>query len=126
MPMESSELEEELDPKRARELIASDRAQTLDLRDEDEFADARIAGAVRAEGEDIDAALESLDEDRPVVVVCADGKRSSEVAADLRERGYQAAVVKGGMKAWAGDSLPTQPREDEEFEGPRRPGPLGA
>jgi rhodanese-related sulfurtransferase len=120
------ELEEEsLDPKRARELIARERAQALDLRDEDDFADAHIVGAVRADDEEIEAALEALDQDRPVMVVCADGKRSSEVAADLRERGYQAAVVEGGMKAWTGDSLPTQPREDEEFEGPRRPGPLG-
>jgi rhodanese-related sulfurtransferase len=117
--------EESLDPKRARELIARERAQTLDLRDEDDFADAHIAGATRADGEEIEAALEALDQNRPVMFVCADGKRSSEVAADLRERGYQAAVVKGGMKAWTGDSLPTQPREDEEFEGPRRPGPLG-
>ena len=125
MPMESELDEETLDPERARELIASEGVQTLDLRDQDDFGDAHIAGAVRADDDDIDAALESLDEQRPVVVVCADGERSSEVAADLRERGYQAAVVKGGMKAWTGDSLPTQPREDEEFEGPRRPGPLG-
>jgi rhodanese-related sulfurtransferase len=124
--MEAEELkEEELDAKRARELIASEGAQALDLRDEDEFARAHIAGAVRAEDGDVDAALESLSQERPVVVVCGDGKRSAEVAADLRERGFQAAVIKGGMKSWTGDSLPTQPREDEAFEGPRRPGPLG-
>jgi rhodanese-related sulfurtransferase len=117
--------EETLDPERARELIASEGAQAVDLREEDDFADGHIAGAIRADGADIDDALESLSQDRPVVVVCADGKRSPDVAADLRERGYQAAVVKGGMKAWTGDSLPTQPREDEEFHGPRRPGPLG-
>jgi len=124
--MESEQVEEELDAERARELIASDGAQTLDLREEDEFADAHIAGAVRAEQDEVEGALESLSQDRPVVVVCADGKRSSEVAADLRERGFQAAVIKGGMKAWSGDSLPTLPRETEEFHGPRRPGPLGA
>jgi rhodanese-related sulfurtransferase len=124
--MESEQVDEELDAERARELIASDGAQTLDLREEDEFADAHIAGAVRAEPDEVEGALESLSQDRPVVVVCADGKRSSEVAADLRERGFQAAVIKGGMKAWNGDSLPTQPRETEEFHGPRRPGPLGA
>jgi rhodanese-related sulfurtransferase len=123
--MESELKEETLDAKRARELIASEGVQTLDLRDEDDFADAHIAGAVRAEGDEIEGALESLDQDRPVVVVCADGKRSSDVAADLRERGLQAAVVKGGMKAWTGDGLPVQPREAEEFHGPRRPGPLG-
>ena len=117
--------EESLDPARARELIARDGAQVLDLQEDDDFAAAHIAGAVRADREEIDAAVESLDEDRPVVVVCEDGERSGEVAAELRERGYQVAVVDGGMKAWTGDSLPTQPREAEDFHGPRRPGPLG-
>lgn len=124
--MGSEELkEQELEPDRARELIASEGGQILDLRGDEEFAEDRIAGAVRPEGEDIDSALESLDEDRPVVVVCEDGNRSSEVAEDLRERGYQAAIVKGGMKGWTGDKMPTLPREAEEFHGPRRPGPLG-
>lgn len=124
--MAGDELKEEtLDPEQARKLIASEGAQAVDLREEDDFADGHIAGAVRAEEGDLEEALESLSEERPVVVVCADGKRSPDVAADLREHGYQAAVVKGGMNAWTGDSLPTQPREDEEFHGPRRPGPLG-
>jgi rhodanese-related sulfurtransferase len=125
--MESDELEkEELEPKRARELIASEGAQALDLRDQDDFADGHIAGAVRADEENLDDALASLSGDEPVVVVCGDGKRSSEIAADLRDRGFRATVIKGGMKGWFGDKLPTQPREDEEFHGPRRPGPLGA
>ena len=121
-----SELNEEtLEPKRARELIAREGVQVLALQDEDDFAEAHIAGAVRFEGDEVDAAVESLDEDRPVVVVCPDGEQSAEVAADLRERGYEAADVKGGMKAWSGDKLPTLPREAEDFHGPRRPGPLG-
>ena len=122
-----AELEEEnVKPDCARELIASERGQVLDLRGDEEFAADRIAGAVRPSGDDIETALESVDEDRPVLVICEDGKRSSEVAADLRERGYQASVVEGGMKAWIGDKLPTLPRESEEFQGPRRSGPLGS
>ncbi len=122
--MEGEELrDEELDAKRARELIASEGGQALDLRELDEWAEAHIAGAVRVEDDDIEAALQSLSQDQPVVVVCANGRRSSQVAADLRERGFRAAVLKGGMKSWSGDSLPTQPREAEEFEGPRRSGP---
>jgi rhodanese-related sulfurtransferase len=117
--------EEELEPDRARELIASERGQVLDLRGDEEFAAESIAGAVRPENEDIETALESLDDDQPVLVVCEDGKRSAEVAKDLRDRGYQAAAIKGGMKAWTGDKLPVLPRESEEFHGPRRPGPLG-
>jgi rhodanese-related sulfurtransferase len=116
--LREEELEEELDAKPARELIAREGAQALDLRDLDEWAEAHIAGAVRVEDGDVEGALESLDEDRPVVVVCADGKRSAEVAADLRERGFSAGILKGGMKSWTGAGLPTQPREAEEFKGP--------
>jgi len=115
----ASELnEEELEPKRAREVIASEGAQLLDLRGDDEWVEARIAGAVRTD-DDIRSAVESLDEDRPVVVVCADGKRSGELADDLRERGFQAATIKRGMKGWTQKGLPTLPREAEEFKGPR-------
>jgi rhodanese-related sulfurtransferase len=121
--MESEEIkeeldQEELDAKRARELIAREGCQALDLRELDDWAEAHIAGAVRVDDGDVDAAVESLSSDRPVVVVCADGKQSADVAADLRERGFSAAVLKGGMKSWTGASLPTQPREAEEFKGP--------
>ena len=114
----TSELEEEkLQPKRAREVIAGEGAQVLDLRDDDEWLEARIAGAVRAE-DDLEGAVEALDEDRPVVVVCANGKRSDEVADDLRERGFQAATIKQGMRGWMRSKLQTLPREAEEFKGP--------
>ena len=122
----ASKLEEEvLEPGRARELIAGEEAQVLDIRDEEEFAEVRIAGAVLARDGELDDAVRSLDEDHPVVVVCGDGERSAEVAADLRERGFQAAAIKKGMSGWTGDKLPTIPRDAEEFYGPRRPGPIG-
>jgi rhodanese-related sulfurtransferase len=123
--MEENQVEEELDAKRARELIATDGAQALDVRGEEDYADGHIAGALRVEEDELEGALESLSQAQPVIVVCADGKHSPEIASSLRERGFQTAVIKGGMKSWNGDGLPTQPREDEEFEGPRRPGPLG-
>ena len=44
--MEAGLENEELDPKRARELIASEGAQTLDLRRQEDFAGGHIAGAV--------------------------------------------------------------------------------
>jgi len=113
--MESEEVKEELDAERAREVIASDGGQALDLRELDEWGEGHIAGAVRVDEGDVEGALESLAQDQPVVVVCSDGKRSAEVAADLRERGFTASILKGGMKSWTGAGLPTQPREAEEF-----------
>jgi rhodanese-related sulfurtransferase len=52
------------------------------------------------------------------VVVCADGNRSGELADDLRERGFEAATIKRGMKGWTQKGLPTLPREAEEYKGP--------
>jgi rhodanese-related sulfurtransferase len=115
-----------LSPEDARKAVATGgRAATVDLRDQDEFSAGHIPGAVNIPADELDDRLDELSQDEPVIVVCDEGKRSAEAAERLRERGYEAASVDGGMRAWSGDSLPLQPAEDEEFHGPRRPGPLG-
>jgi rhodanese-related sulfurtransferase len=111
---------------RARKVIATKGATALDLRDQDDFAESHIAGAVNVSEDELDSHLEDVSKDDPVIVVCADGDRSSDVAESLREQGYEAASIKGGMRAWEKEDLPSQPPEsDQEYEGPRRPGPLG-
>lgn len=48
-----------------------------------------------------------LDAARPVVVSCVKGlKVSQAVAAELRERGFDAAILAGGREAWAQAGLP--------------------
>jgi len=118
--------EERIDAAKARKLIATSGTQPIDIRDADSFSAGHIAGGVRVEEGDLDSEFEDRSKDDPVIVVCQDGERSAQVAETLRERGFNAASIEGGMDAWSGDSLPLQPGEDEEFEGPRRPGPLGA
>src|SRR4051794_40097347 len=122
--MESEKLgSDQLAPDDARQFIATERGQTVDLRDPEEFAAGHIAGATNVPEDELEKRLDELSKDRPVIVVCANGGDSARAAEQLREHGYEAASVKGGMKAWDGDSLPLQPAEDEEFHGPRRPGP---
>jgi glyoxylase-like metal-dependent hydrolase (beta-lactamase superfamily II)/rhodanese-related sulfurtransferase len=41
-----------------------------------------------------------LDEGRPVAVICGHGNSSKQTTAFLRDRGYQAYSVAGGMAAW--------------------------
>ena len=123
---EDRELEESVGAEEARKLIATPGSvQVIDVRAEEEFGEGHIAGANNVDPDDLDAAREDLAEDTPVIVVCADGKRSAEVAEKLRDDGYNAASIKGGMSSWESDKLPTQPAVDQEYEGPRRPGPLG-
>ena len=122
---DQEELEDTVNAERARLLVAREGAQALDVRPQDEFAESHVPGAANAGPDDLDSALEGLSKEKPVIVVCADGKQSAEVAERLRDDGWNAAALEGGMSSWESDSLPTQPAEDQEFEGPRRPGPLG-
>ncbi len=101
---------ETLSPEDARILVARGICQVLDIRDEDEFADARIAGAFNAAG--ADSLPDELSEEEPVLVVCTDGERSKSLARSLLERGIESGSVEGGMNAWLSDGLPVQPSAD--------------
>ena len=99
---------EELAPEQAREVVATQRGQAVDLRDREEFAQGHIPGGVNVPEEEFEDRLDELSKDLPVIVVCADGDRSGQVVGELRERGYEAASVRGGMQAWRTAGLPTE------------------
>jgi rhodanese-related sulfurtransferase len=78
----------------------------LDVRNDDEWADGRIAGSVHIP---MDQLMQRLDEveDR-VVCVCAVGARSARVAQFLNAQGREAVNLDGGLHAWASSGLPIQ------------------
>jgi rhodanese-related sulfurtransferase len=123
--MTDTHREDVVDVDQARLMIAEAEARVVDIRDAEEFADYRIPGS----GNHPDPASESLaaelaDIER-VLVVCADGTRSSEVAAQLREHEVDAIRLEGGVEAWRSKRLPMQPSPDVEqgeAEPPKLPG----
>jgi glyoxylase-like metal-dependent hydrolase (beta-lactamase superfamily II) len=93
----------------AERLDRGEPLQVLDIRAPDRVAIARVAfGAAldfRAMPNSTLFALPSLDPlgldpARPVAVICGHGNSSKQTTAFLRERGYQAFSVAGGMAAW--------------------------
>jgi rhodanese-related sulfurtransferase len=116
--MTAESLGETLSAEDARKLIASTGASVLDIRDDEDWEEARIAGAVHHAEDVVIERLDDFPEDTAIVVVCADGERSAKLAARLREEGKEAASIDGGMDAWREAGLPVQPRADEEYEGP--------
>lgn len=83
----------------------------LDIRPEPSFASAAIDGShnvpvyVDLRGGDESSLRERLDEvprDRDVVVVCKMGIVAKRATAVLREEGYDAATLRGGMRGWRG------------------------
>ena len=106
------EMEERLEAEQARKLIGSDEVTVLDIRDDEGWREKRIAGSRQVDPEAIDEALEDLGEDRAVLIVCGDGKRSAELAGKLRDDGRDAASIEGGIGAWEKEDFAMQPSDD--------------
>src|SRR5688500_8339852 len=102
---------ERLSAEEAREAVASNEVEVIDLRDAEAWAPANIPGSRRA-GDDLEETLEGIDSDRKLLIVCADGERSAEVAEELNHGDREAVSLEGGIGAWESQGLRTSPSED--------------
>jgi rhodanese-related sulfurtransferase len=100
----------EVSREEARKLI-DEGAQLIDVRADHEWEAGRIAGAKHVPLPELPQATAELDKDRPVVVYCRGGNRSSMAAAALTDAGYDAAKLSEGIVGWSGDELPLEPAE---------------
>jgi rhodanese-related sulfurtransferase len=101
----------QITPAEAQALLGksgADRPQLLDVRSEAEFHVSRIPGAIRIDPDSNAAGiLPKVDPSRPVVVYCAVGYRSSELATRLINEGItNVANIQGSIFAWANAGLP--------------------
>jgi rhodanese-related sulfurtransferase len=74
-------------------------AQLLDCRSAGEFAAGHVAGARNIPLEELPSVTGTLDPARPVILVCASGRRASIAAEQLAGR-FPVAVLAGGLQAW--------------------------
>ena len=72
----------------------------MDVREPFEHASARIEGAVLVPMGTVMQQVELLPTDMPIVVQCQSGGRSARVTAALRQRGFDAVNLVGGIQAW--------------------------
>lgn len=92
--------------------IADDDAEdlfVLDVRDEDEYEEWRIPGSTNVpvyeelleyEYSGLEDHLDELPQDEEIAVVCIGGVTSARAAEVLREHGFDAKSIHGGMNAW--------------------------
>ena len=84
-------------------------AVLLDVRENDEWAAGHAPAAVHVPMGQVAERLDELSAvfpKRPVHVVCRSGGRSARVTAYLKEAGWDAVNVQGGMRAWAAAGRP--------------------
>lgn len=92
----------------ARKLIDAG-AQLIDVRADHEWEAGRIAGATHLSLPELPQRLGEIDKDRPVVVYCRGGNRSTMATDALAEAGYDAHKLSEGIVGWSEEELPLEP-----------------
>jgi rhodanese-related sulfurtransferase len=93
-------------------------AVILDVRELDEFRQVRIDGSLFIPMSQLGARLDEVPKDRPVLVICASGSRSTNVAAHLLGSGWEdVGNVAGGISTWERMGLPVKRGPVEPGEG---------
>lgn len=100
----------EVSREEARKMV-EEGAQLVDVRADHEWQAGRITGATHIPLPELPQRTGELDQDRPVVIYCRGGNRSSMATTALTEAGYDAVKLSEGIVGWAGDDLPLEPEE---------------
>ena len=76
-----------------------------------------LPGAAVHNPDAIDHWVETLPRDKPIVVCCIFGFQvSGGAVTKLRERGFEARALKGGIGAWHAIGGPTTPLDQSTYE----------
>jgi rhodanese-related sulfurtransferase len=98
----------EVSREEAQKLVA-DGAQLVDVRADHEWEVGRIAGATHLPLAELSERAGEIDKERPVVLYCRGGNRSTMAATALADAGYDAAKLSEGIVGWAEAGLPLDP-----------------
>jgi rhodanese-related sulfurtransferase len=98
----------EVSREKAQKLI-DEGAQLVDVRAGHEWGAGRIAGAVHLPLDELAGRSAEIDPDRPVILYCRGGNRSTMATDALAEAGFDAAKLSEGVVGWAEAGLPLDP-----------------
>jgi rhodanese-related sulfurtransferase len=93
----------------AAERAGASASLVLDVRTPQEREQKRIAGSIAMPLNHLGERLAELPADRPLLVYCAGGYRSSIAASLLQQHGFtQVSELAGGLAAWEAATLPVE------------------
>lgn len=97
----------EVSPQAAVNLINHQQAIIVDLRESEAFRGGHIIDSVRATPDDFAQQRMDKYKTKPIILVCARGLQSTQLAAKLQTQGFsQPMVLAGGIAAWQTAELP--------------------
>lgn len=103
-----AEASREVSRDEAQKLI-EEGAQLVDVRADHEWEAGRIAGATHLPLAELADRAGEIERDRPVVLYCRGGNRSTMAAEALAAEGYDAVKLSDGIVGWAEADLPLEP-----------------
>jgi rhodanese-related sulfurtransferase len=98
-------------PKEASTLILEKQAVIVDVREDDEWNEGHIAGAIHISLNQLEARLPELQQykDTTIITQCRSGGRSLKALELLKSSGFsKVSSMDGGIVAWSKDGLATQ------------------
>ena len=98
-----------LTPNNLVNLVNREGAVIVDIRDNKEFGNGHIAGAVNMPFGTIDSRVGELHsyKEKPIVLVCKMGQHAGSIGKKLRGQGFEdVRRLSGGMAEWGANSLP--------------------
>lgn len=100
----------EVSPSEAHKMHDKEDVATLilDVRQPAEYAWGTISGAERIPLTQLGRRLEALPRQKKILTICQSSHRSPIAARMLRNAGYEAINVEGGMSAWKEAGLPLE------------------
>jgi rhodanese-related sulfurtransferase len=96
--------------------LRDEGAQLVDVRADHEWEMGRIEGAVHLPLAELSERVGEIDRDRPVVLYCRGGNRSTMATEALVAEGYDAVKLTEGIVGWAGAGLPLEPKGGQVAE----------
>ena len=108
-PMVSGGGVENLTPSQATLLMNREDALVLDVRETGEWSSGHITGARHITLAQLEKRMSEIEKfkDRPIIVVCATGNRSSSACGQLKKGGFEKVFsLGGGISGWAEANLP--------------------
>jgi hydroxyacylglutathione hydrolase len=104
----------------AAERMATGEPLAVDVRTPAERAQKAVAGSVGIPLSQLAARAGELPADRPLIVYCAGGYRSSIAASLLQQRGFaHVSEIAGGLAAWETAKLPLEVAATQARRGPQ-------
>lgn len=92
----------------ATQLINKEDAVVLDIRDKGDFGQGHLANAINIPYANLANRMTELSvhKEKPIILVCKTGQTVSMAGKMLREQGYNAVRLSGGMMEWNAQNLP--------------------